>query len=90
MFRESVARFVAAEVAPHARRWRKQGIVDRDVYRKAGKAGLLCMWADKSFGAAGDRAYRRVDLYRICGLDAGAGSAGRAALLTTGTMPADH
>ena len=53
MFRASVARFIAAEIAPHAERWRREGIVDRDAYLKAGAAGLLCLWADTAHGGAG-------------------------------------
>jgi acyl-CoA dehydrogenase len=53
LFRASVARFMAAEVAPHAERWRREGIVEREVYRKAGDAGLLCLWADPAHGGAG-------------------------------------
>lgn len=53
MFRASVARFMAAEIAPHAARWRDEGIVDREAYLKAGAAGLLCLWADAAHGGAG-------------------------------------
>ncbi|ROT97364.1 acyl-CoA dehydrogenase [Altererythrobacter sp. FM1] len=52
-FRDSVRAFMQAEVAPHAERWREAGIVDRDVYTKAGEAGLLCTWADEKYGGAG-------------------------------------
>ncbi|MFT4054560.1 MAG: acyl-CoA dehydrogenase family protein [Novosphingobium sp.] len=52
-FRSSVARFMAAEVAPHAERWRCNGIVDREAYLKAGAFGLLCLWADPAHGGAG-------------------------------------
>ena len=52
-FRDSVRAFMQAEVAPHADRWRKAGIVDREVYAKAGEAGLLCTWADEKYGGAG-------------------------------------
>ncbi|WP_334184690.1 acyl-CoA dehydrogenase family protein [Novosphingobium sp.] len=53
MFRASVARFMAAEIAPHAACWRNEGIVDREAYLKAGAAGLLCLWADTAHGGAG-------------------------------------
>ncbi|MEJ2408856.1 MAG: acyl-CoA dehydrogenase family protein [Novosphingobium sp.] len=52
-FRDSVRAFMLAEVAPHAERWREAGIVDREVYAKAGQAGLLCTWADEKYGGAG-------------------------------------
>ncbi|WP_231711446.1 acyl-CoA dehydrogenase family protein [Xanthobacter dioxanivorans] len=53
MFRETARRFVGAEVAPHVDAWRRQGHVDRAVFRKAGEAGLLLMWADESLGGSG-------------------------------------
>ncbi|MEL7030455.1 MAG: acyl-CoA dehydrogenase family protein, partial [Pseudomonadota bacterium] len=46
LFRETVRRFLKAEVAPHAERWRKEGIVDREAWKKAGDAGLLMLYAD--------------------------------------------
>lgn len=52
-FRETVRRFMEAEVAPHAARFREQGIVDRELYLKAGAAGLLCTWAEERFGGTG-------------------------------------
>lgn len=52
-FRDSVRRFMESEVAPHAEAWRAAGQVDREVYKKAGAAGLLCTWADERWGGAG-------------------------------------
>jgi acyl-CoA dehydrogenase len=57
-FRESARRFFRAEVAPHAERWREQGCVDRDIYRKAGEQGFLLMWADPKYGGAGVSDFR--------------------------------
>lgn len=52
-FRDSVVRFMQAEVGPNAERWREQGMVDREIYLKAGAQGLLCTWADEKYGGAG-------------------------------------
>jgi alkylation response protein AidB-like acyl-CoA dehydrogenase len=52
-FRDTVAKFMAAEVGPNAERWRAQGMVDREIYLKAGANGLLCTWADEKYGGAG-------------------------------------
>ena len=52
-FRESVIRFLKTEVAPHAERWREQGIVDRSAWLKAGEHGLLLMWAAEQYGGSG-------------------------------------
>lgn len=57
-FRESARRFFRTEVAPHAERWREQGYVDRDIYRKAGEQGFLLMWADPQYGGAGVSDFR--------------------------------
>ncbi len=58
LFRESVRRFVLAEVAPHVERWRAQGRCDRDIFRKAGEQALLLMWADERYGGAGNPDFR--------------------------------
>src|ERR1700761_8752339 len=52
-FRDNVARFMQAEVAPYAEKWRGEGIVPRELYLKAGAQGLLCTWADEKYGGAG-------------------------------------
>lgn len=52
-FRATVRHFMETEVAPHAEAWREAGQVDRDIYRKAGAAGLLCTWAEERWGGAG-------------------------------------
>ena len=57
-FRDSVRRFMQAEVAPHADRWREAGMVDRETYLKAGAQGLLCVDAEERFGGAGISDFR--------------------------------
>src|SRR3546814_13317872 len=52
-FRDSVRKCMQAEVGPHAERWRADGMVDREIYLKAGAQGLLCTWADEKYGGAG-------------------------------------
>lgn len=52
-FRDSVTRFMLAEVAPNAERYRHEGMVDRELYRKAGELGMLCTWAAEKYGGAG-------------------------------------
>lgn len=53
IFRQSVRKFLQAEVAPHAERWREQGMVDREAWLKAGEQGLLLLWAEEKYGGAG-------------------------------------
>ncbi len=57
-FRASARRFFQREVAPHGERWREQGCVDREVFRKAGEQGYLLMWADEEDGGAGVEDFR--------------------------------
>ena len=51
MFREAYRRFLAEEVVPHMERFREQGVVDREVFKKAGERGL-------SDGVAGGAIWR--------------------------------
>jgi len=53
LFRETARRFVEAEVAPHHARWEQQGVVDREVWRKAGEAGLLLTNIPEEYGGGG-------------------------------------
>ena len=52
-FRDTVRRFVAAEVTPHQARWREQQHVDRALWRKAGELGLLLADVPEDFGGSG-------------------------------------
>lgn len=52
-FRDSVRRFLEREVAPHHERWEAEGMVSREVWRKAGAAGLLCTGMPPEYGGAG-------------------------------------
>src|SRR5687767_2406531 len=45
--------FFVKECAPHYDRWEKQGCVDRDIWRKAGTAGLLCASIPEAYAGAG-------------------------------------
>jgi acyl-CoA dehydrogenase len=58
MFREAYRRFLRAEIVPHLERWREQGMVDREAFRKAGEQGFLMLWPDEKYGGAGLRDFR--------------------------------
>jgi acyl-CoA dehydrogenase len=54
IFRQSVSRFLDAEAPPKKiDQWRKDGIVERDLWRKAGKAGLLGLSTAAEYGGVG-------------------------------------
>ncbi len=53
MFRDQVRRFVEQDISPHHARWEKDGVVPKDVWRKAGRAGLLCCLVPEAYGGAG-------------------------------------
>jgi acyl-CoA dehydrogenase len=53
IFRDATRKFIEREIVPHAARWREQGVVDRDLWLKAGGAGLLCAGISAEYGGAG-------------------------------------
>lgn len=53
LFRQSFKKFVEREIVPNQERWREQGIVDREAWRKAGAGGFLCPWLEPEYGGAG-------------------------------------
>lgn len=57
-FRDSVRKFMQAEIEPCTEGWREAGIVDRDAFLKAGANGLLCTWADEIYGGLGISDFR--------------------------------
>ncbi|MCW2640089.1 MAG: acyl-CoA dehydrogenase protein [Dactylosporangium sp.] len=57
-FRQLCRQFLAREAVPHHDEWERAGIVDRDVWRKAGAVGLLGMDVDTEYGGGGQRDFR--------------------------------
>src|SRR5690348_13379205 len=53
LLEEQARRFIGDEFAPHIDRWQEAGIYDRDVWTKAGEAGLLCASMPEEYGGAG-------------------------------------
>lgn len=53
MFRDSVQRFVVAEVVPHDKRWKQQQYVDKSLWLKAGEMGFLCTDIPDEYGGMG-------------------------------------
>jgi alkylation response protein AidB-like acyl-CoA dehydrogenase len=53
LFRDAVRRFIAHEMVPHHDRWEQQGVVDRDLFLKAGAQGFLGMAAPEKHGGGG-------------------------------------
>jgi len=58
LFRQSVRGFVAKEMAPHHEAWERAGIVDRELFRKAGSQGLLGMAVPEDLGGGGVEDFR--------------------------------
>ena len=53
IFRETVRRFVDREIVPFHAKWEEDGIVPRDLWLKAGAAGLLCCTVPEEYGGMG-------------------------------------
>jgi alkylation response protein AidB-like acyl-CoA dehydrogenase len=60
-FRKNVRRFLEEECVPHHARWEEQQHVDREIWRRAGELGLLCLTVPEEYGGmGGDRLYSTV------------------------------
>jgi alkylation response protein AidB-like acyl-CoA dehydrogenase len=57
-FRETVGTFLDKEVVPFHDQWEKDGVVDRDVWAKAGAHGLLGLQLDERYGGGGTPDFR--------------------------------
>lgn len=53
IFRRSVRRFVETELQPFHEEWEEAGLVPREVWRKAGEAGMLCCNVSEQYGGPG-------------------------------------
>ena len=52
-FRSMVRRFIEKEIAPYHAKWEEAGVVPRELWRKAGAAGMLCCTVPEQYGGAG-------------------------------------
>ena len=52
-FRTTVRRFLEKEVVPNMPDWNRAGKVDRELWRKAGREGLLCPAMSEEYGGGG-------------------------------------
>ncbi len=57
-FRDLVRSFIAKEVAQQHEQWERDGMVSRDVWLAAGRAGLLGIEIDEKYGGGGSQDYR--------------------------------
>src|SRR5258708_37063701 len=53
MFRDTCRRFFEKEVTPFHMKWEEEGMVPRELWRKAGAQGLLGMTMPEEYGGAG-------------------------------------
>jgi acyl-CoA dehydrogenase len=53
LLEEQARRFIGAEYAPHLETWNEEGMYGREVWTKAGQAGLLCPAIPEEYGGAG-------------------------------------
>lgn len=53
LFRDTVARFIAQEITPHHYQWEQEGLVPRELWRKAGAAGILLPSTPEEYGGGG-------------------------------------
>ncbi|ANK83216.1 MAG: acyl-CoA dehydrogenase [Rhizobiales bacterium NRL2] len=61
IFRRSMHRFLAEELAPRHEKWEEQGYVDRDAWERAGELGFLCMSMPEEYGGSGaDKLYSMI------------------------------
>ena len=57
-FRAVARAFFEKEVAPHHTAWEEAGVVDREIWRRAGERGLLCFDVEEEFGGPGIKDFR--------------------------------
>lgn len=53
LYRDSCRKFIESEIVPNHGEWEKTGQVPRELWRKAGAAGLLCPNVPEEYGGAG-------------------------------------
>src|SRR2546428_10760085 len=89
-FRETVRKFVQAELVPRAREFDEVGRIDKSLYRKMGELGLLGIRYDQRYGGLGlDYSYHAIFLEELSLCD-NAGVAMGVSVQTDMATPALH
>ena len=58
IFRDAFRAFVKKEIVPYHEQWEKDGVVSREVWKKAGAQGFLCMDLPEAYGGMGIKDFR--------------------------------
>ena len=53
LLQDSLRGFIAKEIVPHTEQWRKNGVVERELWTKAGDAGFLGAAIPENYGGVG-------------------------------------
>ena len=53
LYRDAVRKFIEAEITPFHDQWEKDGVVPRELWLKAGDAGVLCSNVSEEYGGPG-------------------------------------
>ena len=76
LFRESVQHFMEKEILPYADEWDAAGKVDKEMFRRAGQAGLLGMAIPDEYGGGGVDDFRYNAVIAEVFTGGGAGASG--------------
>jgi len=66
IFRDAFRKFMEKEIIPHHAQWEKDGIVPREIYKKAGEQGFLCTWLPEELGGSGADFYYSAIIIEEC------------------------
>lgn len=58
--RESIKKFVAKEILPHINDWEEQNTFPRELYKKAGNAGILGLGYDEKYGGTSGDLFHKI------------------------------
>jgi acyl-CoA dehydrogenase len=73
LLEEQASKFLAAEFVPHLDKWHDEHMYPREVWAKAGQAGLLCAMIPEEYGGAGGSFAHEAVInrqYSLAGFDA--------------------
>ncbi len=60
MIRDTVRKFVDREIRPHVEQWEEEGQFPRELYKKAGDAGILGIYYPEEYGGSGGDIFMKI------------------------------
>ena len=66
LFKSEIEKFIKKEITPYYDEWEKEGLIDRNLWKKMGQMGMLCPNVSEEWGGINDFSYNVLVNQTLC------------------------